>query len=205
MSFFFFNDTATTEIYTLSLHDALPISGERARDRADRHEVDDADPRGVLGAGSGVRASRDRPGHPEDGRPDRIPPADPRERSVRHDRREGVRAPESPGGTRLDFPQTLGTFVRPRDHAVLRRILRTQVDGPRRHSKAHGPEGGRALHGTKRDDARGRFGARDVSPGTAPGGGSVPPGGVPRGRCERVTPSNQSGLPRGWVPASGGG
>src|SRR2546430_8036943 len=27
--FFFFNDTATTEIYTLSLHDALPISGGR--------------------------------------------------------------------------------------------------------------------------------------------------------------------------------
>src|SRR3712207_7127071 len=26
-SVFFFNDTATTEIYTLSLHDALPISG----------------------------------------------------------------------------------------------------------------------------------------------------------------------------------
>src|SRR3712207_9281242 len=26
--FFFFNDTATTEIYTLSLHDALPISGQ---------------------------------------------------------------------------------------------------------------------------------------------------------------------------------
>src|SRR2546422_7290431 len=33
MTIFFFNDTATTEIYTLSLHDALPISiglgGER--------------------------------------------------------------------------------------------------------------------------------------------------------------------------------
>src|SRR2546425_8460851 len=27
--FFFFNDTATTEIYTLSLHDALPISCSR--------------------------------------------------------------------------------------------------------------------------------------------------------------------------------
>src|SRR2546422_2977712 len=27
--FFFFNDTATTEIYTLSLHDALPISRVR--------------------------------------------------------------------------------------------------------------------------------------------------------------------------------
>src|SRR2546426_7649437 len=33
LSFFFFNDTATTEIYTLSLHDALPIS---ARDFASR-------------------------------------------------------------------------------------------------------------------------------------------------------------------------
>src|SRR2546430_11267576 len=29
--FFFFNDTATTEIYTLSLHDALPISGGSSR------------------------------------------------------------------------------------------------------------------------------------------------------------------------------
>src|SRR2546422_10621601 len=41
--FFFFNDTATTEIYTLSLHDALPISGPRgpprppARQRNDTH------------------------------------------------------------------------------------------------------------------------------------------------------------------------
>src|SRR5215471_20633168 len=30
--FFFFNDTATTEIYTLSLHDALPIFTEQAAD-----------------------------------------------------------------------------------------------------------------------------------------------------------------------------
>src|SRR5258705_2802132 len=40
--FFFFNDTATTEIYTLSLHDALPISGhygERRRDPAARRSV----------------------------------------------------------------------------------------------------------------------------------------------------------------------
>src|SRR5688572_31368870 len=29
---FFFNDTATTEIYTLSLHDALPISAQVARE-----------------------------------------------------------------------------------------------------------------------------------------------------------------------------
>src|SRR5919106_2143784 len=32
--FFFFNDTATTEIYTLSLHDALPILPLRCRSRA---------------------------------------------------------------------------------------------------------------------------------------------------------------------------
>src|SRR2546422_7674785 len=32
--FFFFNDTATTEIYTLSLHDALPISHTAAYDAA---------------------------------------------------------------------------------------------------------------------------------------------------------------------------
>src|SRR3712207_7991305 len=32
--FFFFNDTATTEIYTLSLHDALPILREREADPA---------------------------------------------------------------------------------------------------------------------------------------------------------------------------
>src|SRR2546422_1773095 len=31
--FFFFNDTATTEIYTLSLHDALPISLDRVLGR----------------------------------------------------------------------------------------------------------------------------------------------------------------------------
>src|SRR2546430_10654239 len=36
--FFFFNDTATTEIYTLSLHDALPISGpQRAPDATRPH------------------------------------------------------------------------------------------------------------------------------------------------------------------------
>src|SRR5256885_7173467 len=36
---FFFNDTATTEIYTLSLHDALPICPERRQPHpsADRH------------------------------------------------------------------------------------------------------------------------------------------------------------------------
>src|SRR5437762_9103719 len=31
--FFFFNDTSTTEIYTLSLHDALPISLDEHKDK----------------------------------------------------------------------------------------------------------------------------------------------------------------------------
>src|SRR3712207_2216080 len=37
--FFFFNDTATTEIYTLSLHDALPIS---QRDITERKRAEEA-------------------------------------------------------------------------------------------------------------------------------------------------------------------
>src|SRR2546429_3809772 len=35
--FFFFNDTATTEIYTLSLHDALPIFGKLRRSARRQH------------------------------------------------------------------------------------------------------------------------------------------------------------------------
>src|SRR5256885_13146110 len=41
--FFFFNDTATTEIYTLSLHDALPILRLRALDVDDRCLASDGD------------------------------------------------------------------------------------------------------------------------------------------------------------------
>src|SRR5258706_10054321 len=52
--FFFFNDTATTEIYTLSLHDALPIF--RQGD-------------GRLGLGQGDRASDRALGRPEAGDP----------------------------------------------------------------------------------------------------------------------------------------
>src|SRR5437879_13762123 len=44
-SFFFFNDTATTEIYTLSLHDALPILGK------------------AILASSGVDANNPQPAH----------------------------------------------------------------------------------------------------------------------------------------------
>src|SRR2546427_12428976 len=63
--FFFFNDTATTEIYTLSLHDALPISlhhsGGPAR-RTGRHD-DDLRParRGWGRGGPRLRPGPDRP------------------------------------------------------------------------------------------------------------------------------------------------
>src|SRR2546429_5132468 len=46
--FFFFNDTATTEIYTLSLHDALPIF------RGRRRLVDDVQRAGALAIESEV-------------------------------------------------------------------------------------------------------------------------------------------------------
>src|SRR5438309_7234985 len=39
MTIFFFNDTATTEIYTLSLHDALPISRPARAARQDREQA----------------------------------------------------------------------------------------------------------------------------------------------------------------------
>src|SRR5256885_3466321 len=41
--FFFFNDTATTEIYTLSLHDALPICDCHRAGRPEGRVLADAD------------------------------------------------------------------------------------------------------------------------------------------------------------------
>src|SRR2546430_14447996 len=59
-TFFFFNDTATTEIYTLSLHDALPICRRGPRSR---------EPRMVAPVPLALRASTD-------GRGDRPCPRD---------------------------------------------------------------------------------------------------------------------------------
>src|SRR5256885_5920141 len=50
--FFFFNDTATTEIYTLSLHDALPIcveQREQSEHREHQEERRDVEVRRALG------------------------------------------------------------------------------------------------------------------------------------------------------------
>src|SRR3989441_10287522 len=57
---FFFNDTATTEIYTLSLHDALPISRHERRPR--RHLDGEPDPDPVrLTFRAGLAGARGRP------------------------------------------------------------------------------------------------------------------------------------------------
>src|SRR3989441_12510889 len=67
--FFFFNDTATTEIYTLSLHDALPISSceggcrrgnrDRRRPRRGAHRARVCEPAlrlGLAGCGATIPA-----------------------------------------------------------------------------------------------------------------------------------------------------
>src|SRR3712207_9576108 len=60
ISFFFFNDTATTEIYTLSLHDALPISRcSRRRTRAST--TPSRDPGPATASRSSARARRTSP------------------------------------------------------------------------------------------------------------------------------------------------
>src|SRR2546430_7200318 len=53
--FFFFNDTATTEIYTLSLHDALPIS----EPRRDHQSVERRSARGAR-VGAALQRREDR-------------------------------------------------------------------------------------------------------------------------------------------------
>src|SRR3712207_7541380 len=68
--FFFFNDTATTEIYTLSLHDALPIldAGPGRRQRQTARQSDRRGP-GAAGRAEEAGRSRGRDGSRAQGRP----------------------------------------------------------------------------------------------------------------------------------------
>src|SRR3712207_8094303 len=66
-SFFFFNDTATTEIYTLSLHDALPIFAHnlaanhfRNRSRKPQTPIDDTTVLSALHTTEDLVEGRDR-------------------------------------------------------------------------------------------------------------------------------------------------
>src|SRR2546430_16700086 len=99
--FFFFNDTATTEIYTLSLHDALPI----LQDVAQVAESEQTQALGILQELAGFRtvglplsADGERVGYgrrpPRPGRPP--PGAFPRPASPG----PGIPGPPQPGWTR---------------------------------------------------------------------------------------------------------
>src|SRR2546429_8517100 len=99
--FFFFNDTATTEIYTLSLHDALPISRRRRGLQSDARQ----------GALRPVRAAA----RPRDGDLERLPRGDRRRggavwrRRCLFDRRARSEAPRlrpGPPGPLLPAPQS---------------------------------------------------------------------------------------------------
>src|SRR5437763_5440430 len=59
-TFFFFNDPATTEIYTLSLHDALPISrkSRKSRKKATGEARSRSSPRCTPAAGLSSRGDR---------------------------------------------------------------------------------------------------------------------------------------------------
>src|SRR3712207_8272489 len=63
--FFFFNDTATTEIYTLSLHDALPICAPSAP-RSCRRSAGAPSPRGCRRRGRPAPRCRWAPGRSEE-------------------------------------------------------------------------------------------------------------------------------------------
>src|SRR3989449_8701109 len=86
--FFFFNDTATTEIYTLSLHDALPICRPRLRPGA-------GDPGATL-VEHGTRSARARRRNPRARRIEPAPTANrhPRNAEINeaHHRRRGALA-----------------------------------------------------------------------------------------------------------------
>src|SRR2546427_9252005 len=116
MSFFFFNDTATTEIYTLSLHDALPISGAGLV-RAQPQLGDEAPPGrdGVLGGHPARHRS------PVRGRPEGLPSERRQLADLRdHGNRRGhvVRRPGEPSvagdGGAAAGPQRDGHDVVPR-------------------------------------------------------------------------------------------
>src|SRR2546422_3748197 len=64
MSFFFFNDTATTEIYTLSLHDALPIYLTQGWLRASHRALDARRSRPYRPVPAGTKTQPLEPGKP---------------------------------------------------------------------------------------------------------------------------------------------
>src|SRR2546425_12510626 len=106
--FFFFNDTATTEIYTLSLHDALPISpasGGSADARTSRPP--ETAPPAAAAAARPLRPRRGARGHQEEARRNHPGGARGDQRPPRRDGggAEARRAPHAPPGPGRPHPR----------------------------------------------------------------------------------------------------
>src|SRR2546430_2058636 len=87
--FFFFNDTATTEIYTLSLHDALPISGRGKLTFAPLELAEPPPPVALEGDHAAWRTVGSDPSpHQPPGETRRVVPRHPRDGSGRRPRGE---------------------------------------------------------------------------------------------------------------------
>src|SRR2546425_10794963 len=191
LSLFFFNDTATTEIYTLSLHDALPISPGARREgpgaaggarRAGRPQAagaraEDAPRRG----GPLLRARRAgplRPPHRQGRRDDVAPGPEPvrgprylarraRDRARREPRSQGEDRASPPGGGGLRHEER-DTAHHPQAAQGARAV---RAGGGLRRAGGQGPDRGR-VH--RPPDARAA-----LVGGFAPGGGSEGGGGRP--------------------------
>src|SRR5439155_22866818 len=166
---FFFNDPATTEIYTLSLHDALPISVGPARLRGDPRQPAGHPDRGVAPLrAAAVPAGRGRP-HP------------------RAEARRG-RLPE-PGGDGGDARGRSGAAVRRRDRTSGGRGCAGRGRASRRRAcRRSRPPGGRVVPAGDRGAARRRLGGLRRAP-FPPGGGAAPAAGGTRGPSALVAPS----------------
>src|SRR5919205_156820 len=155
--FFFFNDTATTEIYTLSLHDALPISAHVRRDHAGG-----ARPVGRDTARAHARHPRDteHAARAANLRPPRLPapqaarrrqplqqadrPRPPPGRALPRRARRGLRAERLPDGRQLHQPRPAARRIRAavedRHRAAPdRRALQQDRGGPARRSAPRPP------------------------------------------------------------------
>src|SRR2546422_4150331 len=107
--FFFFNDTATTEIYTLSLHDALPISRETGGGRPAEHPGSRRPVRRKCGLASDQRPKK--PMHTPSGKLGLVDPSTPWQSAAGSADCMMQQAHGSPLQAKLPGPITALTFV----------------------------------------------------------------------------------------------
>src|SRR3712207_5850015 len=206
--FFVFNDTATTEIYTLSLHDALPISG--GDDRPEAAEGVAVRPRfpGSAPPGAPAHARRRRPG----GRP----PAAVGGTGLDAD--GGLRGGGEPLPVGLPHPagRLRGDGVPPLGGALAaapgRAALRPTHGGAGHRSHAAAPRRARLLRPGGLSPRVGPLCRRRLRVARAPGHRPLPPRGGPRhrhprhrglGEVRERTPFPPPLASSGWCPEGG--